>query len=246
MKKSALIVALFLMTSTGQANIAQCTAEDGTVLRGRILESPMMAQLIEITIQAPGQGAVAFPSNVEGTVYSDLPGDPTIGILLDIYDTSTSPPTALKQIKSPIQGKNDVGNILIDIASGHSQPVTCIEVAERPYAQASDSSKISDKELSGIVQIATNAQSGTILRILLKSGTAATCRINSMAELPGYNCSLRLKKRLLHITNSDVKAISNLTSRLSSGQPETIILESGEQLQCTQNSFAETVGYSCK
>ncbi len=81
---------------------------------------------------------------------------------------------------------------------------------------------------------------GREVEIELSSGTI-TCRVNSMAERPGYSCLLGAFK----VTSTDVEKIKSRLSQMPTGQGNIFTLESSQELYCANNSMAARPGYYC-
>ncbi len=74
----------------------------------------------------------------------------------------------------------------------------------------------------------------------------AVCTANTMAEIPGYHCEFSTPEAIVLVTNVDINLIDDeLKSLLVSGAGKTFFLESGDQVYCSNNTFAELPGYKC-
>ena len=124
--------AAMALTVVCNAKVAQCTAADGTVLRGQIREGSMIAELTNISIKKANQPIFNYPESVKGAIYTDITNDPNKSIVLAIYNDAENDPDKMRMygVRTAVEGQQDKGNVLEDSSSGTSQPVICVELAE--------------------------------------------------------------------------------------------------------------------
>jgi hypothetical protein len=128
MKNALIVMTVSLLAAIVQAKTAECTFNDGTILRATITESSMMADLSQISIQRPGQEVQNFSDNVQGSVYTNISGNPEDSVVLDIWENADPENKPMFSITSSEEGNSQSGSTVIEFATGAKQSVTCKEI----------------------------------------------------------------------------------------------------------------------
>ncbi len=80
------------------------------------------------------------------------------------------------------------------------------------------------------------------------SKAKASCRANTMHQLPGYQCVLKSSVNSsvsLSLTNSDIDSIYNTARQVHSGGLVQILTQSQKKVVCRSNTMASLPGFTC-